>query len=194
MTIGLTGGIGSGKSTVAQLFELLDIPVYNSDLQAKLLMEQHEEIKKALSKQFGSEVYLPDSSLNRLYLAELIFKDEKILSWINSLIHPYVHRDLDTWKKDQKTKMVIIESAILIERMNLKTIDKIIIVIASKPIRLMRVKKRDRISESDILNRMDRQLEDEQRLSYADYVIYNEGHKSLIQQTLNIYRELNVLS
>jgi len=189
--IGLTGGIGSGKTTVSLLFELLEVPVYNSDLRAKILMEQNPEIKNALINQFGDKIYLEDGSLNRKYLSIEIFNDQKKLTWVNSLVHPAVGKDFESWKLKQATNYVIKESALLIETLKHQTLDKIIVVIASKKIRLSRIKQRDHLTESSILKRMANQMDDEKRKQYADFIILNEGNLSIILQTLQIFQDLN---
>ncbi len=192
--IGLTGGIGSGKSTVAHIFEQLDIPVYNSDARAKLLMEESQEIKNELQKEFGDQIYNPDGLLDRKNLASIIFKHQDALDFVNKLVHPKVAIDFLEWKSVQKTTFVIKETALLIETMKPGEIDKIIVVLASKPIRLHRIKSRDGLNEAEILNRMDKQLDDQQRILFADYIIYNEQNKSLIQQTLEIFFQLKKLT
>lgn len=189
--IGLTGGIGSGKTTVSQIFEFLGVPVYNSDLRAKFLMEQYPEIKNALINQFGDKIFLPDGSLNRKYLSLEIFNDQKKLNWINALVHPVVGKDFDSWKSIQKSPFVIKESALLVETLKQQAVDKIIVVMASKNLRLSRVKQRDQLSESSILKRMENQIDDESRKAYADFIIINEGQQSIIRQTLKIFKELN---
>ena len=191
--IALTGGIGSGKSTVAQLFELLDVPVYNSDKSAKMLMEQNQEIKDSLVHHFGSEIFLENGSLNRMHLSELIFNNDMQLRWINSLVHPFVGKDFDSWKLKQRHPYVLIESALQKETRQLHTVDKIIVVRASEPLRLSRVKNRNHVTDSGIQKRMGNQLSDDQLILHADYIIENEGHLSLIGQTLEIYKKLNKL-
>ena len=191
--IGLTGGIGSGKSTVATIFKLLDVPVYNSDDRAKLLMEQNPEIKNALIQHFGEDVYFEGGSLNRKHLAEIIFENEDALQWINALVHPIVAMDFDIWKTKQIHSFVIKETALLIETLRLQIVDKIIVVKASKALRLSRVERRDQLSESDVLKRMENQIEDEQRIMLADYIIENNGDKSLIRQTLEIFNKIKLM-
>jgi dephospho-CoA kinase len=189
--VGLTGGIGSGKTSVSQIFELLGVPVYNSDLRAKILMEQNPEIKEALLNQFGDNIYLQDGSLNRKYLSIEIFNDKKRLNWVNALVHPAVGKDFDSWKSKQNSNYVIKESALLIETLKHKAVDKIIVVIASKKTRLSRVKQRDHLTESSILKRMENQIDDATRQEHADFVILNEGNHSIIHQTLKVFQDLN---
>lgn len=191
--IGLTGGIGSGKTVVSKIFEILDIPIYNSDYRAKFLMENNLQIKKSLVQYFGELVYLKDDSLDRKYLSNAIFDDVAALHMINSIVHPYVAEDFELWKSKQSGEFIIKESALLIETLKQQAVDKIIVVKASKTLRLLRVKTRDQLSESDILKRMENQLDDEQRILYADYLIDNEGNKSIVQQTITIYKMLKAL-
>ena len=191
--IGLTGGIGSGKTTVSHIFEALDVPVYYSDIRAKYLMEHDEELKNTLINKFGEQAYLKSGELNRKYISQVIFENDTLLEWINSKVHPCVGRDFENWKSKQKHPFVIKETALLIETLNHQKTDKIIVVTASKEIRLSRIKIRDGFSESEILARMNKQINDEERLKHADYVIHNDGTQSILSQTLAIYKELKMI-
>jgi dephospho-CoA kinase len=188
--IGLTGGIGSGKSTVAQLFELLGVPVYNSDKRAKLIMETNPAIHNALVNRFGNNIYGPDGGLNRKLLSEIIFNHPNELIWVNSIVHPAVGADFDQWKSMQNASFVIKETALLIETLDRQPVDKIIVVTAPKHLRIARVTKRDQLSESAILKRMENQLDEKTQLKHADFSIDNDGRKSLLMQTLNVYKKL----
>ncbi len=188
--LGLTGGMGSGKTTVASLFELLNVPVYNSDQQAKFLMESNDEIKQQLCKKFGNSVYQANGSLNRKFIASQIFNNKQYLQWINELIHPFVKSDIKKWIKNQKSKLVLIESALLIERMNLEEFDKIIVVSAPKQLRINRIKQRDQLTTPEIKKRMSEQLNEKEMHQYADYIIQNDDKKSLIQQVIAVYRDI----
>jgi dephospho-CoA kinase len=192
--IGLTGGIGSGKTTVSHIFEALDVPVYFSDTRAKYLMEYDAELKNALIKKLGEKSYLNNGELNRKHISRLIFENDQLLAWINSVVHPRVGADFEAWKLKQTSPFVIKETALLIETLNQQKVDKIIVVIASKEIRLSRIKARDGLSESEILARMQKQLTDEERIKYADYIINNDGHQSILSQTLAIHKKLKLLA
>ncbi len=191
--IGLTGGIGSGKTTVATIFELLGVPVYNSDFRAKILMEQNPEIKKSLTNHFGADVYKTDGRLNRTYLSEILFNNKEELNWVNSIVHPIVAIDFNSWKSSQVHPFVIKESALLIETLGRQSVDKIIVVIASKDLRISRVKSRDQLTEAGILKRMENQLDDDHLKKQSDFIILNQGAQSVIRQTLKIYKALTLL-
>jgi len=191
--IGLTGGIGSGKTTVARIFETLDVPVYNSDLRARWLMENNPDLVQKIKDHFGPLSYTAEQKLNRSYLANKIFNDSSETNWINSLVHPAVGVDLKTWCTKQNVPFAIKESALLIETLNQQTVDKIIVVCSSENLRIERLQKRDKTNFVEIQKRMQAQLTDEQRIPFADYIIYNYGMNSLIHQTLRIYINLKDL-
>jgi len=188
--VGLTGGIGAGKTYVANEFQKLNIPVYNSDIRAKELMISDKFIKENLIKKFGEDVFV-NKSLNKKLIADKIFNNTDLKTWIDNLVHPFVRKDFLQWVSNQKTFMVIKEAAILIESSAYKDCDKIIVVTAPLDIKISRVIKRDGATEQDVMQRIKNQMQDDERLKYADYVIENYGLASVTKQVVDIYYKLS---
>lgn len=185
--VGITGGIGSGKTTVCEVFKMLGVPVFFADLEARNLQDHDPEIKKELIGLFGNEIYLPQGTLNRMKLSGVIFNDKQALKKVNAIIHPRVRKRLTTWANQyQDQPYVLYEAAILFESGSYKECDLNIIVVADKQLRLTRVIKRDGLKEYDILSRMNNQLPDEQKIPLADFVIYNDQQRLIIPQVLDI--------
>ena len=174
IVLGLTGGIGAGKSFIAKEFEKLKIPVYNSDNRAKELMLSNNNIKKALIAKFGIEVYA-NNKLNRKLIADQIFTDKSLIDWINNLVHPVVANDFDTWANKQNCEIIVNEAAILIESGAYKQCNKILVVTAPENIRIERIAKRDNMTQTQIRARINNQITDKERLIHADYIIKNDG-------------------
>lgn len=189
--VGITGGIGSGKSTVAKIFSILGISVYYADDRAKYLMSHDPELKKAIMENFGADSYLPTGELNRSFLAAHVFADEAKVKIINSLVHPAVKKDFESWAAVQNSPYVLKEAALLFETGSYQDLDKVINVSSPLKIRvnriLMRDPHRDEKQVNDIINK---QLPDEEKNSKADYVIKNSDNKLLIPQVLAIHQEL----
>lgn len=192
MKVGLTGGIGAGKTSCAKLFEFLGIPIYNADQRAKYLMVNHDELRLSISRNFGTKSYTAHGQLNRAYLAQLIFNDEKKLSLMNSLVHPIVHQDFNNWcfEKLKNSLYVIQENAIMVESSSHHLMDKLIVVSAPQVVRLKRVIKRDGSTEQQVMSRMHKQADQDLLLSKADYVIHNDGHRSIVNSVYNIHCQL----
>ena len=191
LKVGITGGIGSGKSTVSSFFSVLGVPVYDSDKRAKYLMQHDNSIIGTIKKEFGERSYL-NNQLNRSYIAEIVFKNESKLKQLNSIIHPAVRTDFNNWQsQNSNAKFVIKEAAIMIESGAYKEMDKLIVVNAKRDQKIKRIKKRDHLSLEDIENRIQNQLSDEIRNQYADFIIENNsGKMELKQQVLSIYNKL----
>jgi dephospho-CoA kinase len=170
--VGLTGGIGSGKTTVARFFEDLGIPVYIADEAGKRLLATSEEIKKEVKAIFGEQAY-DKSGPNRAYIASRVFNDSKKLEALNAIIHPAVARDFETWLASQKSPYVIYEAAILFETGGYKKCDLNILVTAPKEERIKRLQKRDESKIEEIEARMANQWSDKEKLKLADFVIEN---------------------
>jgi dephospho-CoA kinase len=179
--IGITGGIGSGKSVVSSLLAMSGIPVYTADAESKRLSDVSPVIRKKMMALFGNDIYV-DDRLDRKRLASLIFSDEKALKAVNRIIHPVVSRDFRAWTKRQESNTCAIESAILFESGFDKTVDVILLVHAPVELRLTRAMKRDGATEADIMKRMNRQMPDELNRKQADFVIINDGVQALIPQ------------
>lgn len=187
--IGLTGGIGSGKSTVADIFKTLGVPVYDSDQRAKYLMNFNEDLKKRIIALLGAEAYSKDGEINRTWIANQVFTDRNKLIQLNSIVHPAVYEDLKEWAtqpQHQIAPYLIQESAILFEEDLTGRLNGIILVIASEELRIARVMERDNTTREEILKRISHQWPDEKKVPLSDYVIYNEGNKSLIAQVQDI--------
>lgn len=190
LKVGLTGGIGSGKTTVSEVFHSLGIPVYNSDKRAKYLMENDPSLRVAIIQYFGEESYRSEG-LNRLYLSEQVFSDKSKLQKLNSIVHPVVGNDFALWCKNQSAPFVLKEAAILIESGAYKGLDKIIVVTASENVRMERVMERDGVKASEVRGRINNQMTDSERLQYADFIIDNDGIQMLISQVKEVFNKLN---
>ncbi|MDR2956375.1 MAG: dephospho-CoA kinase [Prevotella sp.] len=188
--LGVTGGIGSGKSTVSQILSLYGVPVYIADKESKKLTESSPIIREKLIRLFGKELY-KNGTLNKPLLASYIFNDKNKLNEVNAIIHPEVKEDWDEWlQKNNRNKIVAQEAAILYESGFNRFMDKIILVYTPIEFRIQRVIKRDNISEEKVLERIGNQLSDEEKINLADFIIINDEKHSLIKQTLDIINSL----
>ena len=173
--VGLTGGIGTGKSVVADLFVQLGIPVYNSDIKAKWLMNNNNSLKSELVKSFGVNTY-DDGVLNKSYLSDLVFNDSVKLKALNKIVHPYVKVDFEDWvTNNSKTSYVIKEAAILIESGAYKQVDSILLVQADLEMRINRVISRDGVVKKDVVARIENQLPEIEKQKFSDYTIFNNS-------------------
>ncbi|WP_425636367.1 dephospho-CoA kinase [Algoriphagus yeomjeoni] len=189
--VGITGGIGSGKSTVAKIFSILGIPVYSADERAKWLMGNDEELKNQIKNAFGAESYLSDGSLNRSFLANEVFSDPEKVKTINSLVHPAVGTDFLTWASQQNSPYVLKEAALIFETGGKKALDYVINVSSPLKIRIARTLMRDpHRSEEQVNQIINQQLPDEQKNELADFIIKNTDNKLLIPQVLKIHQHL----
>lgn len=179
--IGLTGGIGSGKSTVASIFKQLGVSVYFSDTRAKFLMASDPKVIAQIEDSFGSASYV-NGQLNKTYISKKVFSDTKALKTLNSIVHPAVKNDFNLWCTTQKGPYIIKEAAILFESKSNIGLDKVILVSSPKELKMSRVLKRDQTDEKSVLERMDAQWKDSEKRLLADYEIRNDEKKSLIEQ------------
>lgn len=189
MIVALTGGIGSGKTTVAKMFTELGVPVYNSDEEAKLLMQSSKTVKNAIVALLGREAY-HDKKLNRTYIAEKVFNDKDLLLRLNRIVHPAVKKHFMVWAQKQNAPYVIQEAAIIFENLSYTTYDKIILVTAPKDIRVHRVMDRDASSEEEVLIRMQNQWDDSQKAKLSDFVIENIDLEQTKQKVRKIHDHL----
>ena len=189
MIVGLTGGIGSGKTTVAKLFKELGVPVYNSDLRAKKLMKNSREIRTAVIDLLGKDSYVLER-LNKKYIADKVFSNKELLQKLNAIVHPAVRNDFLRWVKSKKTSYVIQEAAILFENSSYSNFDKIILVKAPKKVRLERILERDNGSKEEILARMENQWDDSEKIPLSDYIIENIDLDQTKLQVEQIHRQL----
>ncbi len=190
LKIGLTGGIGSGKTTIATIFNSFGIPIYNSDVRAKHIMNSNIELINSIKKLLGEESYI-EEQLNRAYISKKVFTTPSLLQQLNNLVHPKVAKDFDEWCfKHRNEPFVIKEAAILIESKAYLSLDKIIVVNAPKDIRIQRVLKRDNSNLDAVKARINNQITEKERNKYADFVINNDGETSLILQVKSIIEAL----
>lgn len=191
MVIGLTGGIGSGKTTVATMFSKLGVPVYNSDIEAKKIMHTSKDVKKAVIDLFGEKAYL-EQKLNKKYISDKVFNDKKLLQQLNKIVHPAVRAHFLVWVKQQDFSYVIQESALIFENNSQSNYDKIIFVKASESIRLKRVVARDLTSEEAVKARIKNQLNDAFKEKLSDYVIENIQLKETQSKVEKLHKRILV--
>jgi dephospho-CoA kinase len=187
--IGLTGGIGSGKSVVARVLMAMGYPVYFSDERSKFVTENDLEIRKGLVNLFGKEVFNV-KGLNRSFLAKQIFNDDTKRLSVNQLIHPKVRADFDHWAEQQNSVIVFNEAAILFETGAYKRFDKNVLVTAPLDVRIGRVLERDKTSKEEVISRISKQWTDEEKIPLADYILVNDGKTPLIGQIEKMILEL----
>ena len=188
--VGLTGGIGSGKTTVGKMFTELGVPVYNSDDQAKQLMETSKTVKKALKTLLGEAAY-KDKRLNKTFISEQVFNDKSLLGMLNSIVHPAVRTHFLAWSKQQKAPYVIQEAAIIFEIGSQDFYDKTILVTAPENLRIERIMDRDpQSSPTAIKARIQNQWEDARKIDASDFVIENHDLKTTERKVLNIHRAI----
>ena len=191
LIVGLTGGIGSGKSLVAEIFSKLGIPVYSADDRAKELMH-NPEVSNKVVEAFGENSYI-EGKLNRSYLAEQVFGNKEKLEKLNSIVHPAVRLDHKEWHRNQNAPYTIREAAILFESGAYRDCDKIIAINAPEEIRIERVMKRDGTTEDQVRLRMKNQWTDLERAAKSDFIIENDGEKMLMPQIIEIHKALTSL-
>ena len=189
LKVGITGGMGSGKSTVAKVFEVLGIPVYYADDAAKKLMNEDAALKEKLIAVFGKEIY-QDGILNRPHLSGLVFNNPEKLAQLNSIVHPATIADAESWMQQQHSPYAIKEAAILFESGANKYVDKVIGVYAPIQLRINRVIQRDNSTEEAVTARMNRQMEEDKKMNLCDYVITNDEQELVIPQVLKIHELL----
>lgn len=190
MKIGITGGIGSGKSTVCKLFELLGIPVFYADDVAKNIMNTDDELKQSVINEFGSGSYSEVGLLNRKYIADIVFKNQERLAVLNSLVHPAVFRAFASWYSSQNSLYIVKEAALLFESDSYKTCDYSVLVEAPNELKIKRVMERDQVTAKDVELRMAKQFTDLQKRKLANFTILNDERNLLITQVLNLHQRI----
>jgi dephospho-CoA kinase len=193
LKVGLTGGIGSGKSTAAQLFEVLGIPVYYADKEARRLMNENEELKQQIIALLGNEAY-NNGGLNRSYIASVVFNDTTKLEQLNALVHPATKKNGEEWMRRQTAPYAIHEAALLFEAGVQERLDVIIGLKAPEELRIQRAMQRDNVSREEIQKRMKRQMNEEEKISRCHFVLTNDEEQMLIPQVLKLHDELITLS
>ena len=184
--VGITGGIGSGKSTVSNIFKVLGIPVFDADSAAKQLMQNDESLKENLQKEFGNDVYI-NGQLNRKYLAEIVFKDTYKLEKLNAIVHPIAIEAGLQWAAKQTTAYIVKEAALLFEAGSGFNLDYIIGVFAPQNLRIKRVMDRDAISKEEVVARIDKQIDETIKMKLCDFVIVNDEQQMVIPQVLKLH-------
>mgnify|MGYP000856808176 CR=1 FL=1 len=187
LKIGVTGNIGSGKSQVCRIFELLGIPVYYADEKAKELMINNKDLVSSIKTLIGTESYFSDGGLNTAFISERIFKDKSLLEQLNAWVHPAVAFDFMDWCLAQQSQYVIKEAALLYESGSYKDLDEIIMVTAPEKLRIQRVIGRDGMTEKQVLMRIRNQMDEKLKIEKADYIIRNDGDAFLVRQILKLH-------
>jgi len=191
LQLGLTGGIGSGKSTVSKFLDELGCIVYNSDDRAKWLMSNNYELKKEILQLFGSQSFV-NNKLNRKFLSEIVFKDNTLLKKLNNLVHPLVAKDYQNFISNHSdSNLIVKEAAILIESGAYKEMDLILLIVSDQDIRINRVLKRDKSNSKGVYQRISKQMKDTDKQQYADYIITNNGSKlDLKEKVYDFYNKI----
>lgn len=187
---GITGGIGSGKTSITKIFEILGVPVYNADFQAKKLINSNEAIISAISDTFGNNIY-QNGKIDRAKLAGIVFNNKEALQKLNQIVHPEVQKDYEKWLENHADcSYTLKEAALLFESESYKLLEYVICVYAPEEIRIERIIKRDNVSKENVLSRIQNQLSDKIKISKSNAVIYNDDKQLVIPQVLNIHKTL----
>ena len=187
--IGITGGIGSGKTYVASVFQSFGIPIFNADIQAKKIMTSSRKLIKLVKEEFGNDIY-KDSDLNKEKLSSIVFSNSDKLQKLNSLVHPIVKEEFNNWCKKQTSSYVIKEAAILFESNSHIGLDAVICVSAPLDLRMKRLLNRDDYSEKEIKKRIENQISQEEKEKLSDYIIINDEKELLLPKIIKIHKEL----
>ena len=189
LKVGITGGIGSGKSTVSQLFQLLGVPVYNADTNAKRLMNESLLVREKLLALFGPESYT-ENGLNRKFIAEQVFNNAEKLAQLNAIVHPVVIQDGNEWLNNRTEPIAMKEAAIFFETGSGEGLDYIIGVYAPQALRIQRTMNRDNVTREDVLQRMSKQIDEELKMKLCDFVLLNDESHMLIPQVIELHKLL----
>lgn len=189
MKLGITGGIGSGKTCVCRVFNILGIPVFSADPEAQYIMHNDEKIIEGINKIAGKNLY-HDGTLDKMELASIIFNDPEILKRVNALVHPVVFGNFLKWTDSQSSPYVIMEAAILFESGASKLVDRIATVYAPVEERIQRVTRRNRLTRQQVMERIRNQMDDETRIRMSDYIINNSENEMIIPVILKIHEDL----
>lgn len=192
--LAITGSIGSGKSVVSRMMNVLGVPVYDCDANAKRLMTENEYIVSELKRMFGEECYEEDGALNRQYIAARIFTDKENIERVNALVHPVVKRDFELWATKQNVDVVAVETAILYESGLVNSVDKVLVVWAEKETAIKRTMLRSGMSRVQVESRMNNQMGVDDLLLMSDYSLYNDGDEPLLPQVMALVQELKNIS
>lgn len=188
LRIGLTGGIGSGKTTVANIFRVLDVPVFDADTEAKQIMETNHGLQKMIIEKFGPSSYI-DGQLNRQYLSSIVFNDPFQLELLNSLVHPFTIAAAELWAGKQETPYIVKEAALFFEAGSAAGLDYMIGVYSPQHLRIRRVMNRDNVTREEVIIRMQRQIQEEIKMRLCDFVVMNDDQQLLIPQVLKLHEQ-----
>ncbi|GHN00354.1 dephospho-CoA kinase [Cytophagales bacterium WSM2-2] len=193
LRVGVTGGIGSGKSLICKIFASLGIPTYDADSRARLLMTENQSLVSQIKKEFGENSYLKDGSLNREFLGKEVFNNEAKLKVLNSFVHPAVATDSEQWiEQNSQFPYIIKEAALLYESGSYKTLDKIIVITAPEDLRVQRVMSRDKSrTREDVMKIIRNQMKEEEKINRADFIITNDESELVIPQVLKLHKRFN---
>jgi len=193
---GITGGIGSGKTTVCRIFEALGVPVYDADYRAKGLIQNDPSIRKSLVDIFGPEAYLPGGVYNRTFISEIVFRDPAKLAALNAAVHPALEKDSLDWHREKAGEgypYTLKEAAILVESGGYRLLDALIVVTAPEDVRIRRVVARDGLQAADVRARIRNQLPEKEKIKLADFLIINDGRRLLLPQVWAVHQKLLAL-
>ncbi|WP_372773417.1 dephospho-CoA kinase [Mangrovibacterium sp.] len=188
--VGITGGIGSGKSTICQFFKSIGIPVFEADTEAKKLINSSVAIKNQLIAEFGSDIYLPNQHIDRKKLAELIFNSPPLLEKVNGIIHPEVRNHFEKWANQQNSPYIIHEAAIMFESGFYKMMDYTVLVTAPEADRIKRVMERENTTAENVRSRIERQWTDEQKSKLANFIIKNDNRELVVPQLIELDKQI----
>ena len=188
LKIGITGGIGVGKSVVTRIFKVLGIPTYDADKEAKDIMVKNDAVRNSLISTFGSETYFEDGSLNREWLSSRVFSNSEELKKLNAIVHPAVIRDGEDWAAAQTSLYSVKEAALLFESGSYKSLDFNILVSSPLEVRIERVMERDRVDREEVLRRIGKQMPEKEKEELCDFIIYNDDEHSLIEQVMDLHQ------
>lgn len=189
LKIGITGGIGVGKSVVTKIFKVLGIPTYDADREAKDIMVKNDAVRQSLMQTFGKEVYFEDGSLNREWLGKRVFSDADELKKLNAIVHPAVIKDGEDWAAAQTSIYSVKEAALLFESGSYKALDFTILVVSPLELRIERVMQRDKVDREEVLRRINKQMPEEEKEKLSDCIVYNDDEHSLIEQVMELHQK-----
>lgn len=189
LKIGITGGIGVGKSVVTKIFKVLGIPTYDADREAKDIMVKNNGVRQSLMETFGKDVYFEDGSLNREWLGKRVFSDAEELKKLNAIVHPAVIKDGEDWAAAQTSIYSVKEAALLFESGSYKALDFTILVVSPLELRIERVMQRDKVDREEVLRRINKQMPEEEKEKLSDCIVYNDDEHSLIEQVMELHQK-----
>lgn len=189
LKIGITGGIGVGKSVVTKIFKVLGIPTYDADREAKDIMVKNDAVRQSLMQTFGKEAYFEDGSLNREWLGKRVFSDADELKKLNAIVHPAVIKDGEDWAAAQTSIYSVKEAALLFESGSYKALDYTILVVSPLELRIERVMQRDKVDRQEVLRRINKQMPEEEKEKLSDCIVYNDDEHGLIEQVMELHQK-----